>query len=225
MTNAEIQEALRQTQSSTQPPSMEKTLPPRDYSNLGPVQPNIPLYYSNPPPIPTESDWKDYVIMGTATAGLIYGAYQILSRYVLPKVLPPSQSKLDEDKEAMDREFARVETMLEKFETDQNDFIKRQDEKSIQIDDTLVEIDAIINKTNEKNLQNEETLKYLKLEIDSIKTTLIKSLDSQKLTLTNELQSFEKKINGLKDDLSNLSIPATTKKSINPSVEDRSFKN
>lgn len=210
MTNAEIQQAMMQSQQQpiqSAPPYVQPSQQ-QSISNSSQASQQIPSYpyYANslpplPPPPPRNYDWKDYVIMGTATAGVIYGAYQIVSRYILPKVVPPSQSKLDDDKEAMEREFQRVETMLEKLETDQLEFIKRQDEKSKLIDEALIEVDAIVKATNEKNLRNEETLRYLKLEIDSIKTTLLKNLESQKSTISNELQELERKTDGLKNSL------------------------
>ena len=217
MSSGEIQQALAQSQNGTgsapsQAPATVSAPAPAPAPAIYP-----PYYGSNaypppppPPPPPRNYDWKDYVIMGTTTAGFIYGAYQIVSRYVVPKVMPPSQSKLDEDKEEMEREFQRVEAILDKLETDQAEFIKRQDEKAKLIDEALIEVDAIVKATNEKNLRNEETLKYLKLEIDSIKTTLLKNLESQKSTISSELQELEKKTDSLKDSLTAFTS-ATTK--------------
>lgn len=208
MSNNEIQQALIQSQQSASTAPSAAAAAPAAAPISAPARASYPPYYGSgaylppPPPPPRNYDWKDYVIMGTTTAGFIYGAYQIVSRYVLPKVIPPSQSKLDEDKEEMEREFQRVEAILEKLETDQAEFIKRQDEKSKLIDEALIEVDAIVKATNEKNLRNEETLKYLKLEIDSIKTTLLKNLEAQKSTISSELQELEKKTDGLKDSLS-----------------------
>lgn len=196
MTNTEIQHALSLAQQQPVSPSNPSSVAP---PVPAPQQPAVqyPYYAPPPPPAPHTLDWKDYVIMSTTTVGLLYGAYQVVSRYVLPKVLPPSQSKLDEDREAMEREFQRVEAILEKLENDQTEFIKKQEEKGKAIDETLLEVDAIVKATNEKNLRNEETLKYLKLEIESIKRTLMKSLDSQKDTISSELQELEKKTDSL----------------------------
>lgn len=234
MTNQEIQHAMVQSQGGSV--SVSSNVNSNINSNVNPnINPNInpsinmnnnqinpsqlpPYPYYTPPPTPKNYDWKDYIIIGTTTAGLIYSTYQIVSRYVLPKVLPPSQSKLDDDKDAMEREFQRVESMLEKLENDQTEFIKRQDEKSKLIDEALIEVDAIVKATNEKNLRNEETLKYLKLEIDSIKTTLLKNLESQKSTITNELQELEKKTDNIKDSLLQLPIAS-------PSSNNKKFDN
>ena len=220
MSDIEIETALNQVNNNNNNSVVQPTVPA-----IPQMAPPIP-YYSNgmppPPPPPRGLDWKDYVIMCTTTAGVVYGAYQVVSRYVIPKLIPPSQSKLDEDKEAMEREFQRVENILEKLETDQTEFIKRQDEKSKLIDDALIEVDAIVKATNEKNLRNEETLKYLKLEIESIKTSLLKSLESQKSTISTELQELEKKTDSIKETIKQLEIngngkPASKSNSITPS--------
>lgn len=211
MTNAEIQHALSMAQQ--QPVTSTAAIPPPPTQSPAqlPPPPSInpyPYYVPPPPPAPRSYDWKDYVIMSTTAAGFLYGAYTVVSRYVLPKVIPPTQSKLDEDKDAMEREFQRVEGILQKLETDQTEFIKRQDEKSKLIDDALIEVDAIVKATNEKNLRNEETLKYLKLEIDSIKTTLLKNLESQKSTISSELKELEKKTDSLKQSVENFQLNA-----------------
>jgi peroxin-14 len=220
MTNAEIQAAISATQQQQQHaapiPSQQTPLMNANSTMVGapPLPPQAYPYYTSPmpppPPPPRSLDWKDYVIMSTTTAGILYGAYQVVSRYVLPKLIPPSQSKLDEDKDAMEREFQRVEAILQKLEEDQTEFIKRQDEKSKLIDEALIEVDAIVKATNEKNLRNEETLKYLKLEIDSIKTTLLKNLDSQKSTISNELHELQKKTDSLKETVATKLIPKTS---------------
>lgn len=226
MTNAEIQHALSLVQNGNSYQSPQS--PPNVTGNTGlplsvpqlpqGVQMNPYQYYAPPPPpAPRTLDWKDYLIMGTTTAGLLYGTYQVVSRYILPKVVPPSKSKLDEDKDAMEREFQRVEAILQKIETDQNQFIDRQEEKSKLIDEALIEVDAIVKATNEKNLRNEETLKYLKLEIDSIKTTLMKNLEAQKSTISSELEQLEKKTDSLTNSIKNISLnQSETVKSSSP---------
>lgn len=221
MTNSEIQQSLVKSQQnssiSSNTNTTSSTVSNNNYRSY-PLQQQNPLStaisspFSPPlPPPPRNYDWKDYVIMGTTTVGFLFGAYQIISKYVIPNVIPPSQSKLDDDKEAMEREFDRVESILKKLETDQLEFIKVQNEKSNLIDETLIEIDAIVKSTNEKNLRNEETLKYLKLEIDSIKTTLLKNLESQKSTISNELQELEKKTDNITNSLTNLSLNSKDK--------------
>ncbi|VEU20590.1 DEKNAAC101487 [Brettanomyces naardenensis] len=219
LTDAEVQEAIRRAQvgstgnttgvavhadgpsTSTSPP----TIPVKDYlnNNANENHINYPVYYSAP--LSPERDWKDYLIMGTATAGLLYGAYQVVRKYVVPKIIPPSKSELEKEKEAVDQEFMRIQSLLDKFEEEQRDFYKKQDERSAKIDETMVEIDNIITKSNEKNLQNEETLKFLKLEVDSIKTSLMKSLEAQKQTIGSELSSLESQIDDLKLELRTLS--------------------
>ncbi|KAG7811739.1 hypothetical protein KL921_002005 [Ogataea angusta] len=209
LTQQEIEEALQKARTGTvqAPPAQQPVVPPR---------PPLPDYYPSAPPLP-ERDWKDYFIMATATAGISYGVYQIVKRYVVPKILPPSKSQLEQDKAAIDHEFQRVASLLEKFEADQKEFYQKQEAKSKKIDETLQEVDEIINKTNEKNLNNEETLKYLKLEIENIKTTLLKTLDSQKATLNAELSAMEKQLQDIKFDIKTSGFAAAPQLSTPPS--------
>ncbi|GMM30038.1 Pex14 protein [Martiniozyma asiatica (nom. inval.)] len=212
LTPEEIQVALAQAKGST-PTTVEQPMAPPLAG---------PLYSHSSPPLPTQPlpnayDWKDYLIMTTTTAGFLYGAYHLVKKHILPSILPPNQNKLEEDKEAMEREFERVEAMLEKLEQDQTEFIEKQNEKSKAIDDAIVEVEALVKDTTDKNLRNEETLKYLKLEVESIKTTLLKSLDNQKQTISSELQGLHKMTGSIKSDIEELnakSIPTTINKDV-----------
>ncbi|QPG75410.1 hypothetical protein FOA43_002764 [Brettanomyces nanus] len=212
LTDVEVQEAIRRAQlgkgadtgSSITKLTSSPPLLPKDY-------PNYPLYYNNAPPLSAERDWKDYLIMVTATTGLAYGAYQVIRKYVVPKILPASKTELEKEKESIDQEFQRVQSLLDKFDEDQEEFYKKQNEKGDKIDETMVEIDKIINKNNEKNLQNEETLKFLKLEVDNIKTSLMKTMESQKQTIGSELSNLESQIDQLKLELKSLSTVERTR--------------
>ncbi|OWB75145.1 hypothetical protein B5S31_g5004 [[Candida] boidinii] len=216
LTQDEIQQALlksqqpQQSESHIQPQQQQQqqqqqqvsspmtSTPSSTTSQQPPVRPPpVPEYYYNAPPIP-ERDWKDYFIMATATAGVSYGIYQIVKRYIIPKILPPSKQQIEKDKESIDNEFIRVESLLERFEEEQIKFFEKQNNKSIKIDETLKEIDEIIIKTNEKNLSNEETLKYLKLEIENMKNTMMKNLDNQKNIISRELNNIESEVTNLK---------------------------
>ncbi|AOA64445.1 GQ67_05185T0 [Komagataella phaffii] len=201
LNEAEVKEALLRSQggngSSSVASQVSSYSPSASQSSVAPSPPPFPDHYRNAPPLP-ERDWKDYFVMATATAGVSFGLYKVISNYVLPKLLPPSKEAIELDKEAIDREFTRVEALLNTFEEDQKAFYEEQREKSGKIEDTLTEIDAIISKTNEKNLNNEESLKYLKLEIESIKNTLMKNIDSQKSTISSELGSIEAQLDELK---------------------------
>ena len=209
LTQEEIQQALLRSQQPHQQPQPESHTQVQQQQQVLPTRqqpqhtqqplrpPPVPEYYYNAPPIP-ERDWKDYFIMATATAGVSYGLYQIVKRYILPKILPPSKQQIEKDKESIDNEFTRVEALLERFEEEQIRFFNKQNDKSVKIDETLKEIDEIIVKTNEKNLSNEETLKYLKLEIENMKNTMMKNLDNQKNIISRELNNIESEVTNLK---------------------------
>lgn len=199
LNDTEIQEALRQAGAADTGRSPGPGPPPpvKDYAPT-----NYTASYPYNRPVAPERDWKDLLIMGAATAGLAYGVYQVAKRYIVPKIVPSSKAELAKEKEGVDQEFLRIEALLTKFEHDQDEFYKKQEAKSKQIDETITQIDAVITQNNKKNLQNEETLKYLKLEVDNIKTTLMRSMESQKQTIGGELSSLETQLEELKAELS-----------------------
>ncbi|ODV93436.1 hypothetical protein PACTADRAFT_46289 [Pachysolen tannophilus NRRL Y-2460] len=201
----EIQEAIRRSQETKNDKGQRLNRTPVATNDTGslnnPQMLNDYYYYSNPPPLP-ERNWKDYFIMATTTVGVSYGLYQVVKKYVIPNILPPSKTQLEKDKEAIDLEFQRIEKLLDFLEKQQTEFISRQDEVYTKVDDTLLSIEKIVKAMNEKNLSNEDSLKYLKLEVENIKSAMMNNLDSQKSTIVKELSDIEIEVNELKKIIS-----------------------
>lgn len=100
-------------------------------------QPPIDYYNVVPPPVP-EKSWKDYFIMATATAGVTYGLYQVVTRYLIPSIIPPSQSSIDKDKETINEEFMKIDKILDQLTFEQEE-IKHANETKLSEIDTVIE--------------------------------------------------------------------------------------
>lgn len=193
----EIEEALKRastsTTSSTTPASASQYQP----SNY--AQPLPPLdYYPLAPGVP-ERTWKDYFIMATATAGATYGLYQVVSRYLLPSIIPPGQSRVNEDKEKIDEEFIKIDKVLEQMALEQKEIREANEAKLKDIEVVIGNVNDFLSKYNKDKLQFDDDLRLMKLEIDSLQNTLEKNLNLTKENIRDELTDVSEELKSLKN--------------------------
>lgn len=185
------------------------------------------MYEAVPPALPRR-DWKDYFIMATATAGLLYGAYEVTRRYVVPNLLPESSSKLERDKEEIKQEFEKVDKVLLAIQGEQTEFKEKEQEKLAELDEVISELKTALNDTTHTKEKMEDDFRLLKLEITSLQNSIDKFMtDNSSVkemeTLTREVQSLKNLINVAKsgnngDNSSNIrdGVTPTLKKSLSP---------
>lgn len=146
------------------------------------VPPPLPYdYYGLAPPMP-ERSWKDYFIMATATAGVAYGVYQVFTRYLLPSIIPPGQSRVNKDKASIEEEFLRIDKVLEQMAQEQKDVRDANDAKLKDIDATIATVNDFVARYNKEKLKFDDDLRLMKLEVDSLHNFIEKNL---KLTNDN----------------------------------------
>lgn len=159
-------------------------VPPIDYYN---VQPQVP-----------ERSWKDYFIMATATAGVTYGVYQVLSRYLIPSILPPTQSSIELDKAKIDEEFTKIDKLLEQLAEDQSEMKKSNTEKLGEIDTVINNVNDFLSKYNKDKLSFDDDLRLMKLEIDNLKNSVEKNMSNTKENIKDELLDINAELVSLK---------------------------
>lgn len=187
----EIEEALNRannqsistSQSTTQP--VQASYPPIDYYNVA-------------PPVP-ERSWKDYFIMATATVGVSYGIYQVVSKYLIPSIIPPSQSVIDEDKQKIDEEFLKIDKLLEQLSVEQKEIKQKNDEKLSEIDTVINNVNDFLSKYNKDKLTFDDDLRLMKLEIDNLKNSIEKNLNLTKNNLKDDLSDINEELVSLKN--------------------------
>lgn len=161
--------------------------------------PSNPLdYYNLAPQIP-ERTWKDYFIMATATAGVSYGIYQVITRYIIPSIIPPSQASVDSDKEKIDEEFLKIDKLLEQLSTEQQEIKQANDEKLTEIDAVINNVNDFLNKYNKDKLTFDDDLRLMKLEIDNLKNSIEKNLNLTKVNLKDDLSDINEELASLKN--------------------------
>ncbi|KAI3405894.1 PEX14 [Candida oxycetoniae] len=203
----EIEEALRRAggggsgdmSSSGGSTSSSTTLTPSSSNtNLAHHQ-QLPVDYFNvAPPLP-ERSWKDYFIMATATAGVAYGLYQVISRYVVPSIIPPSQSAIEEDKETINQEFIKIDKILEEMSKEQEEMKNLNEEKLKDIDTVIENINDFLTKYNKDKLKFDDDLRLMKLEIDNLSNSIEKNMRLSKENVSEELISLNEELQSLKN--------------------------
>lgn len=201
----EIEEAMKrannpedQTQSTKSTPM---TYQSAILSSQGHHMQQAPLpydYYAMAPQVP-ERSWKDYFIMATATAGATYGLYQVFSRYLLPSIIPPGQSRVDEDKEKIDQEFVKIDKVLEQMALEQKEIKDANEAKLKEIDEVISNVNDFLSRYNKDKIKFDDDLRLMKLEVDSLQNTIEKNLKLTKENMHSELEDLVDELSSLKN--------------------------
>lgn len=202
----EIEEAMKRA-NSTDDQHQKITATPQ-ISNFSAMQqqqpqqlqrPQLPYdYYAVAPQVP-ERSWKDYFIMATATAGVTYGMYQVISRYLLPTIIPPGQCRVDEDKEKIDEEFVRIDKVLEQMAIEQNEIKNANEAKLKEIDDCIGNVNEFLEKYNKDKTKYDDDLRLMKLEVDNMQNVIDKNLKLTKDNMHSELEDINDELSSLKN--------------------------
>lgn len=196
----EIEEALKR---ASQAPASNISAPasaPMTYREaVNPAGVNMAPYdyYGMAPTVP-ERTWKDYFIMATATAGVTYGLYQVVSRYLLPSIVPPGQSRVDEDKKAIDEEFLKIDKVLEQMAQEQKEVKDANEAKLKDIDVVIANVNDFLAKYNKDKLKFDDDLRLMKLEVDNLQNLIEKNMKLTKDNIRDELQDISEELASLK---------------------------
>lgn len=163
---------------------------------------NIPsdhLYYTNamPPPLPPRS-WKDYFIMATTSVGVSYAMYHVIVRYLLPAILPPLQSTIDAEKEAVSAHLQKIDTILEQMQLEQSEVTDATKLKLADVDAAVESVNSFLEEYAQDKTLTNDTLKLLKLEIDRVSKLIEKSLVSQLENMKTELCEIQNDLKSLR---------------------------
>ncbi|CAK9437286.1 uncharacterized protein LODBEIA_P16640 [Lodderomyces beijingensis] len=202
----EIEEALNRAKgesssssssSSTITPTNSNTRSSSNYHSS--QQQNAPLdYYNVAPPLP-ERSWKDYFIMATATAGVTYGLYSVITRYLVPAIIPPAQSAIEQDKEVINEEFIKIDKILEQLTKEQEEIKASNEEKLKDVDTVIENINDFLTKYNKDKLKFDDDLRFMKLETDKLSLSVDKSMKFYKENVHEQLEELSDELQSLKN--------------------------
>lgn len=158
------------------------------------------FYEAMPPALP-HRDWKDYFVMATATAGLLYGAYQLTRRYVIPNILPEAKSKLEEDKEEIKDQFSKIDKVLNAIEAEQTEFREQESNKLKELGDTISELQQVLVQTTRNKEKIEDEFRLVKLEMSNLQSTIDKFVSDN--NNIQELNNIQREMDSLKSLMKN----------------------
>ncbi|KAK6460012.1 peroxisomal membrane protein PER10 [Scheffersomyces coipomensis] len=202
LNQTEIEEALKRvneaSDSSVASSNSTSTIHNQSNNNTSyPSQPPID-YYNTAPPLP-ERSWKDYFIMATATAGVSYGLYQVINKYLIPAIIPPSQETIESDIEYIGHEFEKIDKVLEQLTKDQEQ-IKTDNEAKLKDIDTVIDnVNDFLTKYNKDKLKFDDDLKLMKLEVDNLNNSVEKNMKLNKENIQDELSDINEELQSLKE--------------------------
>lgn len=204
LTSEEIEEALKRAKenpsagtssSSSSSSTAVRSVPPVS-SVAGYSQ------YAEPPPVPPRN-WKDYFIMATVTAGIGYGIYEVARRYVMPLVMPPTPPALEADKEALEAEFSRVQTLLDQMQADTHELAESEKQRQERFDKLVNEVEDTVSKLKSSARQRDSDMALVKSQVDNIRESLPKSLENHRSQQDRALQDLQDELKSLKQLLNN----------------------
>lgn len=196
----EIEEALKRANgqsSSNQTANQQQLTQPQQQQQTLPSQPPIDYYNVAAPQVP-ERTWQDYFIMATATAGVTYGLYQVVSKYLIPSIIPPTQKSIDDDKAKIDEEFIKIDKLLEQMSMEQNEIKESNESKLKEIDIVIENVNDFLSKYNKDKLKFDDDLRLMKLEIDNLKNSIEKNMLLTKENIRDELKDINEELTSLK---------------------------
>lgn len=198
----EIEEALKRANgqsSSNQSANQQQLTQPQQPQQQQPLQSQPPIdYYNVAAPQVPERTWQDYFIMATATAGVTYGLYQVVSKYLIPSIIPPTQKSIDDDKAKIDEEFIKIDKLLEQMSMEQNEIKESNESKLKEIDIVIENVNDFLSKYNKDKLKFDDDLRLMKLEIDNLKNSIEKNMLLTKENIRDELKDINEELTSLK---------------------------
>lgn len=211
----EVEEALKQANDTavTTSPTQQTNYshpPQQAYPAQAPLD-----YYNVPPQVPDRT-WKDYFIMATATAGVTYGLYQVVSRYLIPSIIPPGQSRVDEDKEKIEEEFVKIDKVLEQMALEQKEIKDSNEAKLKEIDVVISNVNDFLTKYNKDKLKFDDDLRLMKLEVDNLQNAVEKNMKLTKDNIADELTDISEELTSLRNLIKARSESASAERKVAP---------
>lgn len=151
-----------------------------------------------PPPELPKRDWRDWFIMATVVGGASYGLWVLTQRYIKPLIAPPTPPQLEQDKAAIDEQFARAFALLDTLSSDTAALKEAEQARTQRLDTTLTDVEAVVAELKASNQRREDEARRMEAEIRSIKDTLPKAIDSVREGSEKRLKELSRELSSLK---------------------------
>ena len=151
-----------------------------------------------PPPELPKRDWRDWFIMATVVGGVSYGLYVLTQRYIKPLIAPPTPPQLEQDKAAIDEQFAKAFALLDTLSSDTTALKEAEEARTQKLDTTLTDIEAVVTDLKAASQRRETESQRMDEDIKSIKASLPKAIDSVRDGSDKRLKELSRELSSLK---------------------------
>ncbi|KAF1812962.1 hypothetical protein P152DRAFT_435296 [Eremomyces bilateralis CBS 781.70] len=206
LTKDEVDVALARSGSGPAPAGAVATAPPTGYNYRQPPQgygypPTWPQ--QQPPPEVPRRDWRDWFIMATVVGGVSYGLYFTAKRYLVPLIKPPTPPQVEQDKAAIDEQFARAFALLDQLATDTASLKSSEEARTNRLDSALDNLDSVIKELTEADRRRNDDARRTADEIRGLRDQLPRAMDAQKESADGRLRELGQELKSLKTLIGN----------------------
>ncbi|KAI8808470.1 peroxisomal membrane anchor protein conserved region-domain-containing protein [Cladochytrium replicatum] len=236
LTSAEIEEALARMNGSSASGSTQQTATataaPQQQQQVGypqgqyqpyPQQPGVPMgipgqpppgypYYGPVPPtavVPQKEpwSWKDYTLAGVSAAGLSYGAFHLIKKYIAPHIAWPSATSLSAESEKITQSLEGAKTALVAVQNETQAVSKQVSENALQVGSQIESIQKYLEELKEMDEKRDDEVRRIRDDVDSIKVMIPKMLEKSKESQNSALSDLQNEVKSLKNLLLNRRLP------------------
>ncbi|KAL9623688.1 MAG: hypothetical protein Q9160_002144 [Pyrenula sp. 1 TL-2023] len=153
-----------------------------------------------PPPeyVPPKRDWRDWFIMATVAGGASYGLYFLVKRYISPLISPPTPPQLEQDKAAIDAEFAKAFALLDTLSSDTAALKDAEQARTERLDKALSEVEVVVNDLKAASRRREDQNRRITDEVKGLKDDIPKALEGAKSESDKRLRELNSELKSLK---------------------------
>ncbi|KAI0307802.1 peroxisomal membrane anchor protein conserved region-domain-containing protein, partial [Multifurca ochricompacta] len=188
LTGTEIEEAMRQANSSDPHPSH---LQQPSYNPMYGPLPYVPQH--NP-----QWDWRDYFITAVVSGSLAYGAIALARKYLFPHLQPPSVTAYQEDRDALTAQFDAAEAILKEIRAETSAVKVAIESQQEKVDKATADVEAAVQQMREGESRARDEMREIREEVNNIRDMIPKMIEKNKEAQTQSLGELQQDLKSLK---------------------------
>ncbi|KAJ3177840.1 peroxisomal membrane protein pex14 [Gaertneriomyces sp. JEL0708] len=157
-------------------------------------------------PIPQPYTWKDYALGTIGAVGAGYGIYSLVKTYVLPHLLPTTESLASSTQE-LTTHLTASNNVLNAIQAETAAVLAAVETQTQKVTQALDDMQTVIGdiKKNEEN--REKDIEQLKKDVESVRDLVPVMLEKQASSQSSLITDLQSEIKSLKSLLLNRRIP------------------
>ncbi|KAJ3186877.1 peroxisomal membrane protein pex14 [Gaertneriomyces sp. JEL0708] len=158
------------------------------------------------PPQPQLLTWKDYTLGAIGVAGVGYGLYSLFSAYILPDIIPTTES-LTTSTQELDTHVTASSDVLTSIQSETVAVMSAVETQSANITKALDKMQAMMGSVKENATKRDVALKVLRTDIEALHELVPQMLDKQTTMQAAQISDLQNEVKSLKSLLLSRPIP------------------